>query len=272
MRDLVDAGPIAIGTVLAKPGDAAIDETLAQRLIVDAETMLDVGAVVLDHHIGAFRQTMEDRAPLRLLEVERNGPLVAVQVLKVEAVTSAPEILGLVGVRGRLDLDDIGAPIGEMTHAGWPRTRPRQVKHLEASKRQAGQHVTPSEFDRPNRCPPVRDAILSRMRRERKTHLLAAPVLHGSRRSRVKPRQPRWLPALGFHRRRMVENESDRCHDEQDDDDDPSRSDFAKRLPGLIAHVEHGRCLVLHHGPHFTGVRKPSRLAATASAQGSSLV
>src|SRR5258708_147165 len=83
LRNLVDAGPLAIGSVLAEPGAAAIDEALvdrAQRLIGDAETMLDVGAVVLDHHIGAFRQTMEDRAPLRLLAVERNGPPVAVQV------------------------------------------------------------------------------------------------------------------------------------------------------------------------------------------------
>ncbi len=58
LRDLVDARALTVGTVLAEARDAAIDETLVdrpQRLIIDAETMLHVGAVILDHDVGRRR-------------------------------------------------------------------------------------------------------------------------------------------------------------------------------------------------------------------------
>ena len=59
LRDLVDAGAALIGPVLAKAGDAAIDDArvdLAHRLVIDAEPVLHVGFVVLDDDIGASRR------------------------------------------------------------------------------------------------------------------------------------------------------------------------------------------------------------------------
>ena len=55
LRDLIEAGPLVIGAVLAEAGDAAIDDAridLLHALIVDAELGLDVGTEILDHHVG----------------------------------------------------------------------------------------------------------------------------------------------------------------------------------------------------------------------------
>jgi len=51
LRDLIEAGALVIGAVLAETGDAAIDDArvdLAHALIVDAELGLDVGPEILD--------------------------------------------------------------------------------------------------------------------------------------------------------------------------------------------------------------------------------
>ncbi len=59
LRDLIEARPLVIGAVLAEAGDAAIDDAridLAQALVIDAELGLDVGAEVLDHHVGLSRR------------------------------------------------------------------------------------------------------------------------------------------------------------------------------------------------------------------------
>src|SRR5882672_8396383 len=53
LRDLVEPRPVAVRPVLAEARDAREDDArvdLLQRLVVDAEAALHVGAVVLDHH------------------------------------------------------------------------------------------------------------------------------------------------------------------------------------------------------------------------------
>ncbi len=59
LRDLIEAGPLVVGAVLAEAGNAAIDDAridLAHALIVDAELRLHVGAEVLDDDVGLFRR------------------------------------------------------------------------------------------------------------------------------------------------------------------------------------------------------------------------
>jgi hypothetical protein len=48
--------------------------------------MLDVRSVVLDDDIGALGEAMKDRPALRLLEIEGDAALVAMQVLEIEAM------------------------------------------------------------------------------------------------------------------------------------------------------------------------------------------
>src|SRR2546427_10630599 len=94
LSDLIDAGPVAIGPALAEARDAAVDQPRvdrAQVLVVDAQSPLHVRAVVLDDDVGLARQLLEDGHALGLAEVERHPPLVAVQVLEVEAMAGPPQ-------------------------------------------------------------------------------------------------------------------------------------------------------------------------------------
>ena len=139
LRDLIDAGAMAVRPVLAEAADAAVDDARVDRLHVvvrHLQPVLHLGAHVLDDDVGGLHQAHERRVALRRLQVQRHRALVAVQVLEVEAVAVAGDVLA-VG-RRRLDLDDVGAPVGEMPHAGGSRARQRQVQHLQAVQRHAG--------------------------------------------------------------------------------------------------------------------------------------
>ena len=138
LRDLIDPGPLRIRPGLAEAGDAAIDDALVDLLdgfVIDAEAELHLGAEILDDHIGLLGQLHKDRLAVRAFQVEREAALVAVQVLEIEPFAArAGDVVG--GAAGRLDLDDLGAPIGELAHRGRSGAGMRQVEHGEAGKRQ----------------------------------------------------------------------------------------------------------------------------------------
>src|SRR5690349_4288321 len=126
-----------IWAVLAEAGNAAIDDArvdLAQALVVNAKPGLDVRAKILDHHVGLFRQAPEYFHPPGILQIERHGALVTVQILKVGAVSWSARLLAGGVVHQGVDLDDIGAPICQLPHAGRPRADPGEVEHGEARK------------------------------------------------------------------------------------------------------------------------------------------
>src|SRR5207244_6896412 len=80
LRDLIEAGTLVVGAVLAEPGDAAVDDAridLAYALVIDAKLRLHVGAEALDHDVGLFCKTPEHFHPFRVLEVEGHRALVA---------------------------------------------------------------------------------------------------------------------------------------------------------------------------------------------------
>jgi hypothetical protein len=87
--------------------------------------MLDVGTEVLDDDVGLGAEPLDDVDPGRRLEVERQGALVAVQVLGVEA---APDEIAFGVLAGR-NLDDVGAHVGELAHAGRARARASEIDH-----------------------------------------------------------------------------------------------------------------------------------------------
>jgi len=98
--------------------------------------------------VGALGELEEDRQALLALQVQRHCLLVAVQVLEIGAVAPAA---GGVGVLARhLDLDDVGAPIGELAHRGRAGAVGGQVDDREAVERQGRrghQSVSPLEND-----------------------------------------------------------------------------------------------------------------------------
>ena len=111
--------------------DARID--LAHALIVDAEFCLHVGAEIFDDDVGLFHQPPEDLEAFRLFQVERHRALVAVQVLEVRTMARAAELLPAV-LQNRVDLDDVGAPIRQLPHAGRAGPDAGEVEHGEAGE------------------------------------------------------------------------------------------------------------------------------------------
>ena len=90
------------------------------------------GAVVLHHHVGTRDKPFEQSEPARSLQIESNGAFVALQVLKVRPVSAAAEDRSGVGVLGRLDLDYVGPPVGELAHGGGSGPDAGQIEHREA--------------------------------------------------------------------------------------------------------------------------------------------
>jgi hypothetical protein len=136
LRDLVDAGPALIRPVLAKAGNAAIDDAridLAHRVVIDAEPVFHIGFVVLDDDVGTLREFHKDRVTLVALQVQRHRPLVAVQVLEIGPVTPAAGCVD--GLTGRFNLDDSCAPIGELAHRRRPGAMRGQVDDEEVIQR-----------------------------------------------------------------------------------------------------------------------------------------
>ena len=136
LRDLVDPGAPGIGTVLAKTGDAAVDDARVDffdRLVIDAEPVLHIRLVVLDDDVGAPRELKEDVETFLGLQVQGHRPLVAVQVLKVGTVAPAAGSVDL--LTRRLDLDDLRAPIGELAHRCRAGAMRRQVDHKKIVER-----------------------------------------------------------------------------------------------------------------------------------------
>jgi hypothetical protein len=85
--------------------DARVDRS--QRLVVDAEAFADAVAVVVEDDIGDADEIEEGFAPLRVLEVD--GEAALAPVVADEAQSVGAERVAV----GRLDLDAIGAPVGE---------------------------------------------------------------------------------------------------------------------------------------------------------------
>ena len=104
-----------------------------QALVVDAEPVLHVRPEILDQHVGLLDEALEHGAPFGRLQVERQAALVAMQVLEIRRRARGPpgESVALER-RRRLDLDDVGAPIGELPHGRRAGADPRQIEHEKA--------------------------------------------------------------------------------------------------------------------------------------------
>ena len=77
---------------------------------------------------------MEHIARRLVFQVQRDGALVAMQVLEIRAVARAAQRSPRSFFR-RVDLDDVRAPIGELPHGGGPartRVRSRTIKRERA--------------------------------------------------------------------------------------------------------------------------------------------
>ncbi|CAB4991748.1 unannotated protein [freshwater metagenome] len=113
LGNLVDARSIGIGAVLAEARQARVDQpgiAGSQHLGADAQPVFHRRAHVLDEDVGGIGEAEERRKSVGVLQVDRDGTLVAVQVVAVAPCE--------VAASWHRDLDDLRAEVGELTHAG----------------------------------------------------------------------------------------------------------------------------------------------------------
>ena len=139
LGDLIEPWAAVVGTVLSEPGDAAVDQPRvdgAQRFVIHPQPVLDVRAVVFNYHVGLLDQSLEQFQAFGGLQVEGNALLVAVQVLEIGTQAWATErVIAFHGL-GKLDLDGVGAPVGQLPHTGRPGPHPGEVQYGESRKGQ----------------------------------------------------------------------------------------------------------------------------------------
>ena len=141
LRDLVEARAVLVRPVLAETGDAAEHYALVdlpEVFVVDAKPAFHVGPEVLDHDVGLLDHLEQRRAARGILQVYCDAALVAVQILEVGTLARPAHPLAALFVRRHLDLDDIGAPIGQLPHAGGAGPHAGQIEHGKARKRLGG--------------------------------------------------------------------------------------------------------------------------------------
>ena len=97
--------------------------------------MLHLGAHVFQDHVGLGGEAHERGVALGRLQVERDRAFVAVEVLEIEAVATAGDVLAFTG--GWFDADDVGAPVGEVAHRGGSGAGKGEVKDCQAVERQS---------------------------------------------------------------------------------------------------------------------------------------
>ncbi len=125
---------VAVGAVLAETGEGAVDDArvdLADRLVVAAEPLHDAGAEAFDNHVCAGGELLEDRLAFGGLEVQREAPLVPVDVGEGRPALVVQDVGLAVGRRG-LDFQDVGPHVAQQHRAELARRHARQLQDLDA--------------------------------------------------------------------------------------------------------------------------------------------
>ena len=138
----------ARGPRLPVAGDRRVDDARVDRrdrVVVHAQRGDDTGPEAFDDHVGVLRQRQERVAAPRVLEVERDAALVAIHGAVEGRDGSRPvaEVARIVAGAGVLDLDHVGAEVGEIERADRARQQPRQVEHADALERGGGVRGSP---------------------------------------------------------------------------------------------------------------------------------
>jgi hypothetical protein len=139
--------------------DAGVDAP--HDLVADPPALELVAAEVADDAVADRRQPAQERAPLGVAEVERAGALARVRVLEVAArLRVRVRVAGqdaverrAVGARhvhpaGGLDLDHVGAEVGQQPRAERSGDDPGEVEQADARERRPHRYTTPSARSR----------------------------------------------------------------------------------------------------------------------------
>jgi hypothetical protein len=168
----VVAGMLGPGAGLAVTGDRAIDDARVDRLhrlVADAQLVHHAGAEAFEDHVGIPGQAQEGGHAGGLLEVEAQAFLVAIDHAEEDAVAAFASGGALTRTHGAgvvagarvLDLDHLGAEVGQMHGRHRPGQQAREVEHADARERAGSRHRLSHTCARPRSpcrhwpgCPP----------------------------------------------------------------------------------------------------------------------
>ncbi len=148
LGDEIEAGPVAIRTGGAEPGDAAAHQArvdFAQARLVEAHRGEHAGAVVVDQHITLRDQPRQDVAAFVGAQVQRDRALVAVVVGEIpgQPVPARALVAHRVALAWRLHLDDVGTKIAQQHGAERTGQHAREIEHADTGERQCDGHRRP---------------------------------------------------------------------------------------------------------------------------------
>ena len=144
LQNRVVAWQSAQRTVAAEAGNAAMDQAgkaLRQHLVIaEAPAFHVAGLEVLDQDVGVGQHLQDDRLAFRLAQIDRHRAFVAIdadEVAGVAFVERRAPVAHLVALR-RLDLDHVGAVIGQDHRAVRPAKHAGQVDDFQPGQSAGG--------------------------------------------------------------------------------------------------------------------------------------
>ncbi len=148
LAERVEGGALAIGAVLAEAGDRGQDDVrlqLAQPVVAEPHLRHRPGTEVFEHDIGARHQRGEDLLAARGPQVEAEALLAAVVDREIDALAAHQRLrLARLLAAQLLDLDDLGAEVGEDHAAARAGLVPRQLEDPNAVQRSAHRRRPPN--------------------------------------------------------------------------------------------------------------------------------
>jgi hypothetical protein len=136
LTERVERGPVRVGAVLSETRDRRQDDGGIERapaLVVEAHRAHDAGAEVLEHDVGFLHERREDFLAQRVPQIDAHALLAAVVDGEVDALAADHRrmLAGLL-VADRLDLDDLGAQVGQQHPAAGTRLKAGQLEDPDA--------------------------------------------------------------------------------------------------------------------------------------------
>ena len=157
LDDLIVGRPGYPGAVLAKTGNGTINQVwtrLFQNWVIETEAGHHPRPEVLQHHVGAFHQPQKHLLAGGRFEVKRDRLLAGVLGQKrhphagrVERRVGA-QLARQIATSRRLDLNHLGAEMGQLMRAERPRQNIGQIQHAKSGKRRGGHWNTPISLKR----------------------------------------------------------------------------------------------------------------------------
>src|SRR5262250_79471 len=166
-----EPGALRVWPGLPEAGDADEDElgiALEERVGADAEALEIAEAEALDHDLEVGHEIENDPGRLRRLQVEGDALLVPGVHLPVHAHARFAPVAQRVASPGRLDLDHLGAKVGELKAQHVAGHEPGEVEDADAAQRSLaiGLEGLPGDGHRATTSEERRSPPESRPRRE----------------------------------------------------------------------------------------------------------